>query len=390
MTDIVDRLLSATTKHTILYLATPYARFPAGRHAAWELAVDAATQLTAAVGPRVYAPIVNNHPLQQIGAHTGTLLPTNEHRYWLDADRPFMEMAASLVVVQAQSWEDSRGIREEIEVFTAADKPVWFWPWPGPVPPVLVEWVEALADVTIVTPIPEPTFDLIRHLHRQITFSQTTFGPGRRTEGIIDHPGDIHDLELDECRDGITVRLSIASARFHRLKQRRRSMAGRTGCGLCGAESLSQVFRDIAPVASKALVEALALQAAFTDLAANQPMQRLTGATHAAAWAMPDGKLALIREDVGRHNALDKLLGAMASAGLDMGAGAVVVTSRASYEMVQKTAAMGIGILAAISAPTMLAIRMAEALNLTLVGFARHNSHVLYAGADRILPEVSP
>jgi FdhD protein len=210
------------------------------------------------------------------------------------------------------------------------------------------------------------------------------------TEGIIDHPGDIRDLELEECRDGITVRLSIASARFHRLKQRRRSMTGRTGCGLCGAESLSQVFRDIPPVASTALVGASALQAAFTDLAAHQPMQRLTGATHAAAWAMPDGRLAMIREDVGRHNALDKLMGAMASTGLDMGMGAVVVTSRASYEMVQKTATMGIGILAAISAPTMLAIRMAEALNLTLVGFARHNSHVLYAGADRILPEVSP
>ncbi|MDO8607305.1 MAG: formate dehydrogenase accessory sulfurtransferase FdhD [Phaeospirillum sp.] len=204
------------------------------------------------------------------------------------------------------------------------------------------------------------------------------------TEGIIDHPRDIHDLEMEERCEGIAVRLSIAAARFHRLKQRRRSMVGRTGCGLCGTESLSQVFRDIAPVTSGAMVEASALQNAFTDLAANQPMQRLTGATHAAAWATPDGALALIREDVGRHNALDKLIGAMALAGMDVGAGAAVVTSRASYEMVQKTAAMGIGILAAISAPTVLAIRMAESLNLTLVGFARHNHHVLYAGPERI------
>lgn len=210
------------------------------------------------------------------------------------------------------------------------------------------------------------------------------------TEGIIDHPRDIHDLELEERCEGIAVRLSITSERFLRLKQRRRSMAGRTGCGLCGAESLSQVFRDIPPVTSASVVEASALQDAFAELAANQPMQRLTGATHAAAWAMPDGTLALIREDVGRHNALDKLIGAMAQARMDMGAGAAMVTSRASYEMVQKAAAMGIGILAAISAPTVLAIRMAETLNLTLVGFARHNSHVLYAGAERILPRESP
>ena len=210
------------------------------------------------------------------------------------------------------------------------------------------------------------------------------------TEGIIDHPRDILDLELEERCEGIAVRLSIASERFHRLKQRRRSMAGRTGCGLCGTESLSQVFRDISPVASTAVMAASVLQNAFTELAANQPMQRLTGATHAAAWVTPDGRLDLIREDVGRHNALDKLIGAMARAGTDMGSGAAVVTSRASYEMVQKSAAMGIGILAAISAPTMLAIRMAESLNLTLVGFARHNSHVLYAGTDRILPGESP
>jgi FdhD protein len=122
-----------------------------------------------------------------------------------------------------------------------------------------------------------------------------------------------------------------------------------------------------------------------------QPLQRLTGATHAAAWVEPDGRLAMIREDVGRHNALDKLIGAMALAGIDTAAGAAMVTSRASYEMVQKAAAAGIGILAAISAPTVLAIRMAEALNLTLVGFARRDQHVLYAGPQRIRAQaVSP
>lgn len=207
------------------------------------------------------------------------------------------------------------------------------------------------------------------------------------TEGIVDHPRDILDLETEARCEGIAVRLTIPSACFHRLKQRRRSLAGRTGCGLCGAESLSQVFRDIAPVTSTARMRPAALQAAFADLAANQPLQRLTGATHAAAWARPDGRIALIREDVGRHNALDKLIGALAQAGLETGSGAAVVTSRASYEMVQKAAAAGIGILAAISAPTTLAIRMAEALDLTLVGFARRDHHVLYAGHHRIHSE---
>lgn len=211
------------------------------------------------------------------------------------------------------------------------------------------------------------------------------------TEGIIGHPREILDLETEACREGLQVRLTIAAARFDRLKRHRRSLAGRTGCGLCGAESLSQVFRDVAPVTSPVAMAAEVLNAAFAGLEEVQPLQRLTGATHAAAWVEPDGRLAMIREDVGRHNALDKLIGAMALAGIDTAAGAAMVTSRASYEMVQKAAAAGIGILAAISAPTVLAIRMAEALNLTLVGFARRDQHVLYAGPQRIRAQaVSP
>ena len=204
------------------------------------------------------------------------------------------------------------------------------------------------------------------------------------SEGIVGHARDIFDLEVIERDEGLQVRMTIAAERFHRLKQRRRSMAGRTGCGLCGTESLTQVFRPIAPVATRTMVEPMALQRALADLVGMQPLQRLTGATHAAAWLDAGGRLAVIREDVGRHNALDKLIGALALARTDFAAGTAVITSRASSEMVQKAAAVGIGILAAISAPTVLAIRMAEHLNLTLIGFARRDRHVLYAGAHRV------
>ena len=204
------------------------------------------------------------------------------------------------------------------------------------------------------------------------------------TEGIVDHLRHIQDLEVVERDEGLQVRITIAAECFHRLKLRRRSMAGRTGCGLCGTESLSQVFRPIAPVTARSMVAPRDLQQALEDLVASQPLQHLTGATHAAAWLDGAGRLTVLREDVGRHNALDKLIGCLARTGTDFSTGAVVITSRASSEMVQKAAAMGIGVLAAISAPTVLAIRMAEQLNLTLVGFARRNRHVLYAGAQRI------
>lgn len=204
------------------------------------------------------------------------------------------------------------------------------------------------------------------------------------SEGIVAARDEILDLEVEELAEGVRVAITIPARRFQALKQRRRSLAGRTGCGLCGTESLGHVFRDIRPVTSRVRVAPLALQRAFAAMEEAQPLQQATGATHAAGWMDRQGRLVLVREDVGRHNALDKLIGAMAAAGMDFGAGAALITSRASSEMVQKAAALGIGVLAAISAPTGLAIRMAESLDLTLVGFARRNRHVLYAGAGRI------
>ncbi len=175
--------------------------------------------------------------------------------------------------------------------------------------------------------------------------------------------------------------MTIAPERFMTLKARRRNLAGRTGCGLCGTESLEQALRQLPPVAAGPAIAPAAIHVAFDALRSRQPLHRLTGASHAAAWANPDGTLELVREDVGRHNALDKLIGAMAKDRRSFNDGFAVITSRASSEMVQKAATVGMPLLAAISAPTGLAIRLARECGLTLVGFARGGSHVVYAGA---------
>jgi len=210
------------------------------------------------------------------------------------------------------------------------------------------------------------------------------------TEGIIATPRDLRDIEVEAREDGMVVQMTIATERFLTLQDHRRSMAGRTGCGLCGADSLDQVVRDLPPVAAGTRFGPDALQKAAADLGGWQSLQRETGATHAAAWIDRDGAIKCVREDVGRHNALDKLIGALAMARADIQAGGFLVTSRASYEMVQKSVAAGVGLLAAVSAPTALAIQRAEAWNLTLVGFLRPGSHVVYSQGWRLAQEGAP
>ena len=204
------------------------------------------------------------------------------------------------------------------------------------------------------------------------------------TEGIIENPRELRDTEIELRDDGVVVQMTIASERFERLKDHRRSMAGRTGCGLCGADSLEQVVRALPPVTAETRFAPEALQAAADDIGAWQTLQKETGATHAAAWFDASGKIHCVREDVGRHNALDKLIGALAKARTDVTAGGFLVTSRASYEMVQKSVSAGVGLLAAVSAPTALAIQRAEAWNLTLVGFLRPGSQAVYARSWRL------
>ena len=204
------------------------------------------------------------------------------------------------------------------------------------------------------------------------------------TEGIVCHPSEILDVEITETSRGICLGIQITAKRFAFAKERRRNLAGRTGCGLCGIESLNQMARAIAPVGASQMFDAGLLAAALDDLDARQPLRAMTGATHAAGWMEPDGQVVLPREDVGRHNALDKLIGALAKDGADPGRGAALITSRASYEMVQKAAIAGIGVLVAVSAPTALAIRTAHELNVTLAGFARHGRHIAYSHAWRL------
>ncbi|MFC5476101.1 formate dehydrogenase accessory sulfurtransferase FdhD [Paraherbaspirillum soli] len=209
------------------------------------------------------------------------------------------------------------------------------------------------------------------------------------TEGILADPSELFDCEIVTASDGIQVQMRIASQRFAALKEKRRNLIGRTGCGLCGAETLQQAVRKPPPVVCDAHFSAAVLYAAMESMQQQQQLQHATGATHAAAWLRPDGAVGLVREDVGRHNALDKLIGALAAADRkhDFSSGAVIITSRASYEMVQKAATMGIGIVAAVSAPTALAIRLAEQADVTLLGFVRQRGHVVYANPQRLLAE---
>jgi FdhD protein len=207
------------------------------------------------------------------------------------------------------------------------------------------------------------------------------------SEGLVDRAGDVHDMEPEETGQGIVLHIEIASRCLARLKERRRTLAGRTGCGLCGTESLAQALprddRRVAPIARAPQ----ALARALCELRTQQSLQAVTGATHAAAWCAPDGQVQLVREDVGRHNALDKVIGALARERRDAALGFFTVTSRASYEMVQKTVHAGVGMLAAISAPTALAVRTAQQAGLCLVGFARGHDWVAYSGADRLILE---
>jgi len=207
------------------------------------------------------------------------------------------------------------------------------------------------------------------------------------SEGLVAGPHEIYGIDVEPVGEGtgrgVEVRLDVASAAEFRLKERRRNLAGRTGCGLCGTESLDQVLRPVAKVVSSIAITPSAVALALTTMAAAQPLQRVSGAAHAAAWCSPDGQMRLVREDVGRHNALDKLIGAMVSRQTEMQRGFITITSRASVEMVQKTATMGVGLLAAVSAPTALAVRLANDSGVALAGFARGGDFVCYTQADR-------
>ncbi|MES2415234.1 MAG: formate dehydrogenase accessory sulfurtransferase FdhD [Pseudomonadota bacterium] len=204
------------------------------------------------------------------------------------------------------------------------------------------------------------------------------------TEGIVDEAAQIRDVDSTRSAEGITLHIDIAPSSFARLKDRRRSMAGRTGCGLCGTDSLADAVRQPPRVADGVRFNASAVTAALQNLRGKQMLLAATGATHAAAWCDVEGNIRLLREDVGRHNALDKLVGALQSARLPAASGFIVVTSRASYEMVHKSAVAGVGLLAAVSGVTALAVEMADKANMALLGFVRGDDFSVYAHGWRL------
>ena len=204
------------------------------------------------------------------------------------------------------------------------------------------------------------------------------------SEGLIASPAELLEVEINATPLGIELQLRVTAERFQGFKATRRQLAGRTGCGLCGRESLEQAILPVPQVAGTLAVPAGALTRAIAALPEVQGLHRQSGGVHAAAWAGIDGEIHLVREDVGRHNALDKLVGALRRQRIDPAAGFVLITSRASHELVHKAASAGIQLLAAVSAPTGLAVRNAEAAGMTLVGWLRGNGFSVYSRVDRI------
>jgi FdhD protein len=204
------------------------------------------------------------------------------------------------------------------------------------------------------------------------------------SEGLVARADEIRGVEIIQGAASADVKITVAWERFSELVQRRRNLAGRTGCGLCGAETAADAIRACGPVPAGVSITAAELHAAIAQLSGRQPINARTGSVHAAAWVVPGKGIQVVREDVGRHNALDKTIGALSRAHADFAAGYMLITSRASYEMVQKCATLGISLLVALSAPTAFAVRLARQSGLTLVAFARADQHVVYANPQRL------
>ncbi|RRH98860.1 formate dehydrogenase accessory sulfurtransferase FdhD [Mesorhizobium tamadayense] len=205
------------------------------------------------------------------------------------------------------------------------------------------------------------------------------------TEGIVSASGEIESIEVEDLGAGIDIQIKLKDKANTRFQARRRRLAGPVGCGLCGIESIEEAMRSVDAVgSSKLTLEADDVTRSVKLLSKLQPLHTETGAVHAAGFYVPGKGIVMAREDVGRHNALDKLAGALAKAGIDGATGAVVVTSRVSVEMVQKTAAIGAPIIMAVSAPTALAIRTAEAAGMTLVALVRGDDFDIFTHPDRV------
>ena len=205
-----------------------------------------------------------------------------------------------------------------------------------------------------------------------------------QSEGIIDRPSEIEDLEIVAAEAGVECRMWVGHNLLTRLEQRRRLLAGPTGCGLCGLESLAEAVRTPPIVGHGIVVAAVDIQSAMLAMPGHQRLNAETRAVHAAGFWRPGAGLIALREDVGRHNALDKLSGALSRGGESASSGLIVMSSRISVELVQKAAMAGATILVAVSAPTRLALQVADAAGMTLVGVARRDGFEVFTHPRRI------
>lgn len=207
------------------------------------------------------------------------------------------------------------------------------------------------------------------------------------TEGLIADPAQLLSVEVRPRLEGMELAMTVTSDApvLVTTTSRGRNLPGRSGCGICGASQLEEVLRTPTPLDHSAACSAASVRLALASLKQGQPMNAAAGSTHAAAWADPDGRILQVREDVGRHNALDKLIGSLARRSISTRAGILVLSSRASYEMVSKAAIAGMAIVAAVSAPTALAIDLAKAAGICLVGFARSEGFNVYSHPNRLL-----
>ncbi len=204
------------------------------------------------------------------------------------------------------------------------------------------------------------------------------------TEELIRGPADLESVEVVRYSRGIEVQIGVSRELEETIASRARRLTGRTGCGICGADSITGVLKELHPVATSRPISPDAIQRALESLLSHQTLNAASGAVHAAGWSSAEGVIEVAREDVGRHNALDKLIGALLKRGIEPATGFAVVTSRASFEMVQKATVLGAPLLAAVSGPTGLAVRVAQQSGLTLVGFVRGQRLTVYTHPDRV------
>ena len=205
------------------------------------------------------------------------------------------------------------------------------------------------------------------------------------TEGIVERASEIRAIEIERAEQGLRINVALAGERMAAHLARGRVLSGRTGCGLCGIQDLTQLPAPRAKIDNRVPIAPAAVGAALRALDECQPLNAQTRAVHAAAWCDRGGGIVALREDVGRHNALDKLIGARIRSGADADDGFLAITSRCSFEMVAKAAAFGAATLVALSAPTSLAIERARACGLTLIAVARPDHATIFAGPGSAL-----